>query len=191
MLPRLSSRLLERWIVATLVISIVAWADGGFLARWLALAPSKIWHGQLWRLVTWPAVERGPLSLLVTCAAIFKFGGELVPRWGERRVARFIAQIVVATAVATCVVTTLAGLDGYARVGGWAVSDALVIAWARQFPERPIAIYGLVVLRGPELIAVTVGMTVVFALFIGPFTMAPELLACAAAVGYPDHLLRR
>jgi len=89
----------SRWIVVTLVASIVAILDGGFVMEWASLAPARVWHGELWRLVTWPLVEPGPISLVITCLSIFKFGGELSVRWGDRRLLRFVGQIVLASGV--------------------------------------------------------------------------------------------
>jgi len=192
MWPRLaSSTFVTRWILVTLVASIVATLDGGWLASMAALAPSKIFHGQVWRLVTWPLIESGPLSLVLTCAAIYKFGGELAVRWGDRRLRRFVGQIVVGAAVVTCVLAAVAGQTYLQRLGGWALTDALVIAWARQFPEATLVLYHVLVLRGRELIAVTVGVAIIYAIYDGPIVMAPELVACAAAAAYPRLLLRR
>jgi membrane associated rhomboid family serine protease len=186
-----SSSLVTRWIAVTLGASLVAALDGGWLASWCALAPSKIFHGQLWRLVTWPLVELGPWSLVITCASIYKFGGELVVRWGDKRLLRFTAQIVAAAGVVTCLLAALTGATYLVRLGGWAVCDLLVIAWARQFPERTILLYGLLVLSGQQLIGITIATTVVFAIYFGPVAMAPELVCCLAAAGYPRELLRR
>jgi hypothetical protein len=71
------------------------------------------------------------------------------------------------------------------------VTDALVIAWARQFPERTLVLYGMLELRGQRLINVTIGAAILFALYAGPVAMAPELAACAIAALYPAQLLRR
>ncbi len=180
-----------RWIVVTLVASGVAAVDGGWLASWVALAPSRIWHGEVWRLVTWPVVQPGPISLVLTCAAIFKLGGDLAASWGDRRLQRYIGQIVVATAIATSAVAAIAGAGHLSRLGGWAVIDALVIAWARQFPGRLLVLYGMVALQGSELVAVTVGISIVFAVYLGPLIMAPELFACGVAAAFPTGLLRR
>ena len=192
MLPRLgSSKLISTWIWITLVASIAAAVSGGLMG-WAALAPARIWRGEVWRLVTWVFVEPGALALILTCASIYKFGGELAPRWGDRRLQRFAIEILGGAAL----VTALLGLvsaevwrRGY--LGGWAVCDVLVIAWARQFPERPLILYGLLVLSGRDLIAVTLGSTLVFAIYYGPVAMAPELVACGAATLYPRSLLRR
>jgi hypothetical protein len=193
MFPRWSSsKLVSTWITVTLAASIVATVDGGWLASWAALAPSRIWHGEVWRLATWVVIEPGPLSLVLTCACIYKFGGELAPRWGDRRLRRFLVEVLGGAAVATAL---LAFLSDHAwhmhRLGGWAVSDALVIAWARQYPESTLVLYGLVHLHGRRLIMITIGITGVYALFVGPFAMAPDLLACAAALWYPSARLAR
>jgi membrane associated rhomboid family serine protease len=186
-----TSKLVTKWIVVTLAASIVATLDGGWLASWAALAPSRVWHGEVWRLATWPLIEPGPMSLVVTCAAIYKFGGELAVRWGDRRLRRFVVQIVVGAALVTCLLAAVTDTGYLQRVGGWAVFDVLVIAWARQFPEATLVLYGLVALRGRRLITVTLGVAVLFAIYFGPVAMAPELVACAAAAAYPITLLRR
>lgn len=192
MWPRLgSSKLISRWITITLAASIVAAVDGGWLASWTALAPARIWRGEVWRLVTWVFVERGPISLVLTCAAIFKLGGDLAHRWGERRLRRFLIEIVLGVGVVTSVLALVAS-DAWhiARCGGWAVGDVLLIAWARQYPGQPLTLYGFLTLRGRQLVMLTVGVALLFAIYVGPFAMAPELLACAAAAAYPRARLR-
>jgi len=193
MLPRLgSSKLISAWIAATLVASIFAAVDGGWLAEWAAFAPSRIWRGEVWRLATWVVIQRGPLGLVVSCICIYKFGGDLAVRWGDRRLRRFMIEVLGAAAVATVIVALVSHTAWNAyRFSGWAVDDVLVIAWARQFPDRTIALYGLLPLHGRRLVAVTVAITGVYAIFVGPFAMALELLACAAVVRYPAEWLAR
>ncbi len=188
MWPR--SKFVRTWMVVTLAASIVATLDGGWLASWAALAPARIFRGEVWRLVTWPLIEQGPLSLVFTCVAIYKFGGDLAMRWGERRLRRFIGEIVVASAVVTCVLAAVGGGASLQRVGGWAMTDALVIAWARQFPNETLVLYHLIRARGRELVAITLGVAIVFAIYYGPIAMAPELTACVAAAGYPRSRLQ-
>lgn len=192
MLPRLgSSKLISTWIWITLVASIAAAVSGG-LMEWAALAPARIWRGEVWRLVTWAFVEPGALSLILTCASIYKFGGELAPRWGDRRLRRFMIEILGGAAVVTALlglVSTEVWHRGY--LGGWAVCDVLVIAWARQYPDSVLVLYGMVQLSGRNLITAVIAITCTYALFAGPLAMAPELLACAAAYSYPGAWLAR
>ncbi|HET9626746.1 MAG TPA: rhomboid family intramembrane serine protease [Kofleriaceae bacterium] len=193
MLPRLgASRLISIWIKVTVAASLIAHFDGGWLARWTALAPALIARGQLWRLVTWAVVTPEPLGLILTCVAIYRFGGELVERWGAPRVRSFMLQIVAGAATATVALGLVVDRVWHLfAVGGWAVSDALVIAWARQFPDRPLRLYGVLELSGRQLIAVTITVTCVYAIFDGVWPWTPELLVCAAAYAYPSARLSR
>ncbi|MGE5186144.1 MAG: rhomboid family intramembrane serine protease [Acidobacteriota bacterium] len=188
---RVSSRFVMRWIAVTIAASLIAAVDGGFLRGWTALVPSRVWTGEVWRLVTWPLIEGSPLQLVLTCVAIYKFGGELAYRWGDRRLRRFMLQIVIAAGAVTCVLVALTGAYYIVRLGGWAVTDALVIAWARQFPDAPLRLYEVLVLRGRDVVRLTVAVAIVFAIYFGPIYMAPELVACTAAAGYPRGWLRR
>ena len=191
MWPRLgSSDFVSRWIVVTLVASIACALGAGWLASFTALVPSRVFHGELWRLVTWPIIQFGPLSLILTCVAIYKLGGDLAIRWGDRRLQRFVVEVVLAAAIVTCLLAAVAGDTRMVRIGGWAIADALVIAWARQFPQSPLVLYGLLVVRGRQLIAVTIGATVLYAIYVGPIWMAPELVACITAAVYPAERLR-
>jgi membrane associated rhomboid family serine protease len=187
-----SSKLVSTWIIATLLVSIAAVFEGGTIAGWAALAPSRIWHGEVWRLATWVFVELGPLGLILTCATIYKFGEDLTPRWGDRRLRQYAIEVLGGTAVATALLALISpDIWRLHHVGGWAVGNALVIAWARQYPERTLILYGLLRLHGRDLIAVTVAINCVFAIFVGPFAMAPDLLACAGAYWYPAARLAR
>jgi membrane associated rhomboid family serine protease len=193
MIPRLgSSKLVSRWIALTLAASIFAAIDGGWLTMWTAFAPSRIWRGEVWRLGTWVFVEGGALQLVLTCVAIYHFGGQLAVRWGDRRLRRFMIEVLGVAAVAAAVLALVSGdLWRSYRVGGWAVGNALAIAWARQFPDSTLQLYGLLRLRGRDLITVTIGVTAVYAIFAGPFRWALELVVCAAAYWYPADRLAR
>ncbi len=189
-LPRLgASPLISQWLLATIGLSILAQLDGGWVVSKLALIPSRVWLGEVWRLVTWPLIELGPVSLIVTCLVIFRFGTDLATRWGERKFQRVMLQMVIAAAVITVLVSAVAGVSRFARCGGWAVGDALVIFWARQFPTQQITLYGMLTLSGRKLTHFTLGFTTLFAIYLGPVVMAPELAACALAYYYPSRWL--
>jgi membrane associated rhomboid family serine protease len=191
MLPRLgSSVLISTWIWITIAASIAAALSGGVM-QWAALAPARIWRGEVWRLVTWVFVEPGALALILTCASIYKFGGELAPRWGDRRLRRFLLEILGGAAAATALLGLISAEVWHRQyLGGWAVCDVLVIAWARQYPDSILVVHGLR-LNGRNLAAAVIAITCVYALFAGPLAMAPELLACVAAYSYPGAWLAR
>jgi membrane associated rhomboid family serine protease len=186
MLPRIGdSKLVSRWLVALIAVSVVAILDGGWLASWTALAPRRIWGGEVWRLVTWVFVERDPYSLLITGFCVYRFAGDLAPRWGDRRLRRFALQIVLAASIATTLLSLVSYEASAARWGGWVVVLALVIAWARQYPAARLHLVAGVELGGRQLVIVVVGINVLYALAGGPLRMVPELVACLGAAYYP------
>lgn len=177
---------IARWMAITAIVSVIGWLDGGLVWRWLTLAPGRVWHGEVWRVVTWIFVEPSPSSLVFTLLVIYRFGGELLPRWGARRLVRFLAEVLLLAALVTCALAWVSDtVWTSARDGGWAVCDVLVIAWARQYPYAPFSLYGMITIRGKELVTFTVGFVVLCAVAWGPLAVIPELVAVAAAALYP------
>jgi membrane associated rhomboid family serine protease len=85
-------------IALTLGMSIVVAIDarrGGELYHHLALLPQAVWHGQVWRLMTWPFIQGSPLSLIFACVALYAFGSDLLLTWGAARYLRYLAGIVL------------------------------------------------------------------------------------------------
>jgi hypothetical protein len=185
---------LAGWILLLLAVSIATAIDlrtGGDLYLRLALVPARIGRGELWRLVTWSFVELDPKALVFTCVTIFWFGGELLAGWGARRFVRVFAAIGVATAIATSLLAIVLGATYHAWIGGWALGDALVIAWGLTYPERSVRVYSVLVLDGETLAHFTFAFTILCALFYGVVAMLPMLLAGAAAFAYGGGSLPR
>src|SRR5690606_14145036 len=128
----------------------------------------------------------GPWAMAFTLACIYKFGGELQPRWGDRRLRRFMLQIVVGASAAGAVLALLSDIAwSLPRCGGLVVTNTLIIAWARQYPGYTIGLFGFLQLGGQRLVGFTVGITILVALSSNPFVFAPDLLATLAAALYP------
>ena len=169
------SKLVTWWIVVTVAASTVAALDGGHLASWASLAPSRIWHGEVWRVVTWPLIERSPFAVIVRCLVIYRFAGALAPRWGDRRLLRFVAWIVGIAGMATCLVALVSHDANTARLGGWTITEILLIGWARQFPDGTLFVFeGMFRLRGRGTVGFVAVFTIVLAGFAGPFAMVPS-----------------
>jgi membrane associated rhomboid family serine protease len=173
-------------IALTVVTSLLAAIDnrrGGELYELLALAPARVWQGEVWRLVTWTFVEDGPITLVFSCIALYWFGGDLVAAWGQRRFLRFVVAIVLVASVGTSLVGLVSPAAwAYHHIGGWALGDALVIAWALQFPEARLRIYQVLEVGGPILAYGTFAVTVLCVVYYGVAPFLPELLAGGAAL---------
>lgn len=186
-LPKLgASKLVTAWLAVMVTASLVGAVDGGSLARWLALEPRRILHGEVWRLVTWVLIEYGLFTAGLTCVAIWKLGGELAAPWGDARLRRYVLSLVVLGGCAGSLAAYAFGNPASALDGGFGVIDALVIAWLRKFPHGTLTFWGAVELRGTARIPVVIGINVLFALMLGFANFTPELAICAGAVLWPD-----
>src|SRR5688572_6002934 len=92
--------------VLTLLLTLVGVAglrNGLPLLAWVGLAPAAVWHGQLWRLVTWIFFDPGltPLGLLVWAMVLLMFGRDLCDAWGWRLFTRVYLGIGVVAGVVT------------------------------------------------------------------------------------------
>ena len=184
------SRVVLALIALTLVLSLIAALeghDGGAVYRALALVPARVWSGELWRLLTWPLVEGDVWALVFGCVSLYWFGGDLVEGWGERRFTGYVVGVVFIAGVGTTLLALV--FDGAMRLGylgGWALGDALTIAWALTFPERRVRIYGVLEIGGPVLAYGTFVVTVLGTFYAGVAFLLPELLAACAALGYAN-----
>lgn len=187
-LPRWISPVVWALIGATLAISLAAViaVRAGFDAyASLALVPGDVWAGEVWRLVTWPLVEASPWGLVSSCVALYFFGGQLAGAWGARRFAAYLGGVALFAGVGTVVLgRVVPGAWTMGHLGGFAVGHALVVAWALQFPDREIPVHVLLRLGGPVLAYGTVGLIVLFAVFVGVAPVLPALLAGLAALAY-------
>ena len=191
MWPRLgSSSLVTKWLVVTIAVSVIGALDGGFLMHWASLIPHRVLAGEVWRLATWPFVEPGPFALVITCMSIFKFGTELSVRWGDRRLARFVIETLLIAGVSAVILSTITHTP-MLHLGGWASGDLLVIAWARQFPDRQLTLYGMMTVSGRNLVYLTIAITAAYAIYAGIVAFSPELVTCAIAALYPTSRLSR
>jgi membrane associated rhomboid family serine protease len=187
-LPRRVPPLIAGLILLTLFGTLAAALDpreGGVLYKQLALVPVKVWRGEVWRLVTWIFVEDDPWGLVLACVSLYWFGGDLVEAWGERHVARFAGAIIALAALGTTLLSlAVPFVSRYPHLGGWALGDALLIAWALQFPARVIRFYGIVELGGTRLAYGVLGFTVLCILFYGLAPFLPDVIAAGAALLY-------
>jgi len=147
----------------------------------LTLTPTFVLQGQAWRLVTWIFLTMEPLGLVFACLLLVWVGRDLFYRWGAGRFLSVCLAITVASGALFCLVAFgLGGVLTSPRFSGgstWALVDALIIAWATQFPHQDIFVYFILPLRGRNLIYFTVGLTIVFSLFGGFLAYIPHFFA--------------
>lgn len=182
-LPRWFSPTVAALLAATFALSLGGALTEGFGA--LALVPARVWRGEVWRLVTWVFALPSPETLVATAVGLYWFGGELAERWREPGLRRFVGAIVGVTSVGTLTLTALApAAQHLPYLGGWALGDALLIAWALEFPDRRLRVYAVLSIGGPPLAYGVAGLTALAAVYFGPLVMLPELLAAMTALAW-------
>jgi membrane associated rhomboid family serine protease len=175
-------RIVAALIALTAVVSIVAAVGSrngapGLLSEGLLVVPA-VWHGQIWRLVTWVFYELDVLPLLFACLTLYWFASDLARTWGPRRFAAMYLGTAAAAALVTCLVGLVWPTVALVPQGGsWPVLDALVVAWGLIHPQREMRLYGVVRLTGRQLVWITLAGTVLYALFRGLAFYVPHLAA--------------
>ncbi|HEX6738213.1 MAG TPA: rhomboid family intramembrane serine protease [Vicinamibacteria bacterium] len=173
--------------LAVTIVAVVAERSGLGLASLLALQPSGVMKGEVWRLITWPFVEPAPLSLIFACAVLLFFGRDLCYHWGAARYLKTYLAFAAGTGAAVCLVGLVwpaVWRTGY--LTAWPLADALIIAWASAFPSRQILVYFVLPLGGRRLIYATFGINVIFALFAGVSYFVPHFIALTAMWVYQN-----
>ncbi len=110
----------------------------------LTAVPDRIWPGlELWRLVTYPVVNVGIVSILFGLLLLWSFGAELEPEWGSRRYALFL---LLATLSGGVLGTAAAFLFGGGFGAGYGLAGpltAVIVAWTLEGPSRPTNFFGV------------------------------------------------
>ncbi len=168
-------------LVATVVVSLTA-AIGAQLGQGIRqailLQPAAVWEGEVWRLFTWVLVEENPLNLLFGGLVLYWFGRDMAFAWGPRRFLATWFLVPAAAGVVTCLLALVWPrlLASWAS-GFWVALNVLVIAWGLAWPGRQILLYFALPVSGQALVWITIGGTVLFALFSSVAAFVPHLLA--------------
>jgi membrane associated rhomboid family serine protease len=175
-------------ILVTVVTSLVGAfgsRHGAGLFELAALAPAKVWRGEVWRLVTWAFVETSPIGLLFSCLLLYWFGRDLVEVWGSARFVRVYLTLAITAAVGACLVARVDGDVMRASYrGSWPLAAALTVAWGLYHPDRQIRLFLILPIRGYVLAWLTVAMVVAYAIYEGWKSHVPSLVAIGAMLGW-------
>lgn len=183
----MKSKAVAAWLVVVVACSLVARFDDGWLASYLSLQPRKVLHGEVWRLITWPAIELGLISGFFTIKWIYTLGDDLATAWGNARLFRYLLAITLAGGIAYVLSALVTGNATLWRCGGNATMSALAIAWSRVHPDNTLTYFRSIALRGLGVVAAMIAFAIVDGVIRGPVEAVPELVACALAVIWPQR----
>jgi membrane associated rhomboid family serine protease len=112
-------------------VSVFVYAIDKTILIKLALIPSEVTSGQVWRIVTWPLAngfDRQLLWVIVSIAVLWYFGGRLEEQVGRTRFAWFLTTIIVIPGL----VGTALDLD---QAGVHTVQLVVLLTFVAEFPN--------------------------------------------------------
>lgn len=187
MLSRLgSSKLISRWVVTMVAVTLIALIDHGWLHRWLTLEPAMIWRGQLWRLVTWLVVPSGIGGAALVCICLYRFATDLAEDWGDARLLSYVLVVGATAAAGTALCGLVSDVVWHSRhIGSSAVWSLVLIGWCRTYPDGAIEYHDALRVTGRKRYLSILALTGLIIVIEGPLMAIPELLTCAIACCYP------
>jgi len=149
-----------------------ATGEQGAMYAALQLTRLGVLHGEIWRLITWPFLTSGPISLLFTALIFYYIGMPLELMWGTARfLALFLVSVLGAAAAGVLLNVPLAGGDG--------PIVTLMLIYGFLFPESVVYLFLILPIRVKTLAIIITAWYLVqcaamklqgLALFLGLFS---------------------
>ena len=136
----------KRLLIANVVVFFVTMVNQDFFFRWFAFAPSRVlW--QPWGAVTYMVLHGDFMHLLVNMLVLFFFGPPLESRWGSREFIKFYFICGLGGVALSFLFASSAWI-----VGASAAIYGLMLAFALNWPEAPIYIWGIFPVKAKWLV---------------------------------------
>ncbi len=138
------------------------------------LDPGRVLSGEVWRLVTWPFVDRVSLWSVLTLVLLWYFGTDLERQVGRRNMMWLLVGIWSVQTVLALVVGTFLGGAALASLG--TIQFVVLLLWIAENPRRPF-FFGIPAwVIGAVLVAVQVLGFIAARDIVGLFAMLASVL---------------
>ncbi len=108
------------------------------------------WYLRPWTLLTYPLVNTDLLSLIFGLLWLWYIGGSLERSWGGQTYGFFLGLTTVVTGLAFLLVSMVFGRRIFIA-GLWLPMTGLAWAWAKNYPDRELLLWGLFPLKAQWL----------------------------------------
>jgi membrane associated rhomboid family serine protease len=144
------------------------------LAGWLAVIASRVWHGQVWRLVSYALLPAGIMDFLANAFALVVLGSQLERHWTRGELWLFCA--IAATGAGL----TQALLSPMPVTGATPMIFGLLIAWALVSGHEVLLfpIFGQMSVR--RMVLILAAASFVIMLFTGGLARALAMVSGGA-----------
>lgn len=144
----------KRLLIANAVMYLVLLALPDAIALWLAFVPARTLV-QPWSLVTYMFVHDGFLHLFFNMLILFFFGPPLESMWGGRPFLKFYLVSGLGGALFSYIFAFNASV-----VGASAAIYGVMLAFALNWPDMPIHIWGILPVKAKWLVAFLAAVSV-------------------------------
>lgn len=145
--PKLGIPYLMRYIVAVnAAVYIISMFDrSGLLMQTLAMDPSSLLHGQIWRILTFVFIPTGsgPVSVMLSLFFYFWLGEAMERIWGSTKFTVYYVGGMLLSVAASILALFL---DGFAvpLYGAGYVNAALFFAYALTYPDAMVRLFYII-----------------------------------------------
>lgn len=143
----------------------------GFKVDWLAFTPANILT-RPWGLVTYMFIHGGFWHLFVNMLGLFFFGPALEDRWGAREFLKYYFLCGLGGALMSFLFVS------YPIIGASAAIYGIMLAFALNWPDAPIYVWGIFPVKAKWLVAFLFAVT-----FLSSFSNSPSDVANFAHLG--------
>ena len=139
----------KRLLIANVAVFFVGFAIGHeFFLQWLSFNPSRVLT-RPWGLITYMFVHADLMHLLLNMLVLFFFGPPLEGRWGSREFAKYY----LICGLGGAGLSFLFMSSGVPIVGASAAVYGLMLAFAMNWPDSPIYVWGIFPVKAKWLVA--------------------------------------
>jgi membrane associated rhomboid family serine protease len=150
------------------------------LHGWLALSGPDLWHGQVWRLMTYALLPAGILDFVMNAIALVVLGGLLERHWSRGQLWLYCIVVVAGAGVAKVLLQSASPLP---LTGAVPMMFGLLIAWGFLCGNEGI---NLLVFGQMTVWKLVLGAAVIslFILLLTAGLIAPLILAAGGLIGW-------
>ena len=156
---------LSMWMIATYVVGYMISFLMPAVLPYIQLNPYKIFHGEVWRIVTWIFTPPGSFSIFTIIMLFFYYsiGNSLERTWGTFRYNVYIFSGILFTIVGALLLYIICALTGWAGVAQYGtelfgeiistsfstyyINLSIFLAFAACYPDMQVMLYFIIPIK--------------------------------------------